>query len=222
MGRKGKEQEPGSKDLRIGIVGPMGVGKSTLAGLLLDQFGPEVITESFQQNPFLAGFYKEPRRYSFKSQMWFLVDKVKALSGYSPRGGIIDPTLEMDKAYAEAQYRLGMMNEAEWDLYCMLFETLSSVSTVPSPDLFVSVKAPAEVLQQRIRTRGRVYELWMLENYPEYLDKLIEVVADWEKEVGNRRPIVVVDSQRYNFVTSGYDQVNVLAQINQAVRINSL
>jgi len=212
----GKEQEP--KDFQIGIVGPMGVGKSTLARLLATNYGPEVVTESFQKNPFLPKFYEDPKQYSFKSQVWFLLNKVGLLITPSPsKGGIIDPTLEMDKNYAEAQHRLGMMTDAEWNLYCFLYDTLTSSSRIPEVNVFLSVKAPAGVLRERIRNRGRVYELWMLDNFPEYLDKLIKVVTDWERTASKNHPIIDVDSQKYNFDANGPDRGDVLAMITEGI-----
>jgi deoxyadenosine/deoxycytidine kinase len=211
-----KEKEPRSKGVVIGIIGPMGSGKSTLARLLLPRFGPEVVTESFEENPFLPKFYEDPQKYSFKSQTWFLMGKVRllALSSHAI-GGIIDPSLEMDKNYAEAQYRLGMMTDNEWRLYGLLYETLKSTSRIPEPDVFLSVKASPPVLRDRIRKRGRNYEMWMLDNYPEYIDKLVEVVVDWEKGTG--APVIGIDAERYNFDTNGYHRDEVLSFVGREI-----
>ena len=48
----------------IVIEGPIGVGKTSLASKLADEFGSELLLEKAEENPFLANFYQNPRQYA--------------------------------------------------------------------------------------------------------------------------------------------------------------
>ena len=56
----------------ITIAGNIGVGKSTLTGLLAEHFNWEPVYEAFTENPYLADFYMDMKRWSFHSQVFFL------------------------------------------------------------------------------------------------------------------------------------------------------
>ncbi|PJF38902.1 MAG: deoxynucleoside kinase, partial [Phototrophicales bacterium] len=49
----------------IAIEGVIGVGKTTLARYLHQEFGGELLLEEFEDNPFLAKFYQDRARYAF-------------------------------------------------------------------------------------------------------------------------------------------------------------
>jgi deoxyguanosine kinase len=46
----------------IVIEGPLGVGKTSLAKLLSQTVNAQVLLEDTAENPFLPGFYRNPRR----------------------------------------------------------------------------------------------------------------------------------------------------------------
>ncbi|MFQ6001372.1 MAG: deoxynucleoside kinase, partial [Anaerolineae bacterium] len=48
----------------IAIEGAIGVGKTTLARLIQDQFEAELLLEVFEENPFLKDFYQDRERYA--------------------------------------------------------------------------------------------------------------------------------------------------------------
>src|ERR1700679_1655047 len=62
----------------IAVVGPIGVGKSTLAALVARRTGAELVPERFGDNPFLSRFY-EPggkARWGFATEVAFLTQRV--------------------------------------------------------------------------------------------------------------------------------------------------
>ena len=66
-------------DLRyIAIEGVIGAGKTSLTRLLHDRLGGRLILEKFEENPFLARFYQDPERYSFPTQIFFLLTKCRS------------------------------------------------------------------------------------------------------------------------------------------------
>ena len=57
----------------IAIEGPIGVGKTSLSNLMSKELGARLVLEEFEENPFLPDFYKDPERYSFQTQLFFLL-----------------------------------------------------------------------------------------------------------------------------------------------------
>src|SRR5512135_2622476 len=56
--------------------GPIGVGKTSLTMLLAEELGAQLILEQAEENPFLTQFYKDPSRYRFQTQMFFLLSRL--------------------------------------------------------------------------------------------------------------------------------------------------
>lgn len=163
--------------ITFGVLGPIGAGKSTISKLLGERLGVPVIEERFSENPFLENFYANPKEWSYKSQTWFLTEKIKQLSELDfSRSQIIDPALEMDLIYAQTLHKIGFMEQREFNLYKDTFDGiydyLKEEGKIKKPDIFLVVNAPSSVLEKRIRERGRPYELVMLRKYPSYLANL--------------------------------------------------
>ena len=55
------------------------MGKTSLAKLLAERLHARLILEEPEANPFLEDFYKDPRRYAFQTQMFFLVNRYQEL-----------------------------------------------------------------------------------------------------------------------------------------------
>ena len=60
----------------IAVEGPIGVGKTSLANLISKELGARLVLEQFEENPFLPEFYKDPERYSFQTQLFFLLSGI--------------------------------------------------------------------------------------------------------------------------------------------------
>ncbi len=59
----------------IAIEGVIGAGKTTLATMLADKIGAELILDEATNNPFLMDFYKNPKRYALSTQLFFLLSR---------------------------------------------------------------------------------------------------------------------------------------------------
>ena len=60
----------------VAIEGVIGVGKTTLTRLLQSKFeNASVLLEVFEENPFLAGFYKDRDSLAFQTQLFFLLSR---------------------------------------------------------------------------------------------------------------------------------------------------
>ena len=71
----------------ITIEGNIGVGKTTFSKMLSETLGARLILEEFADNPFLPKFYKQPERYAFSLELFFLAERYRQL------GDIVDQDL---------------------------------------------------------------------------------------------------------------------------------
>ena len=61
----------------IAVEGVIGAGKTSLAQMLGDTLAAKVVLEKFEENPFLKDFYRDPERYAFQTQIFFLLTRYK-------------------------------------------------------------------------------------------------------------------------------------------------
>ena len=70
IGSKSTGQNTSTSPQLIIVEGNIGVGKSTLACQLARQLNYRVFLEPTTKNPYLAKFYREPKKYALKLQLW--------------------------------------------------------------------------------------------------------------------------------------------------------
>lgn len=70
IGLKSTLQGTVSPSQLVIVEGNIGVGKSTLACQLARQLNYKVFLEPTTKNPYLAKFYRDPKRYALKLQLW--------------------------------------------------------------------------------------------------------------------------------------------------------
>ena len=66
----------------IAVEGVIGVGKTTLAELLVEKLQGIPLLEEFEDNPFLPKFYGDPDRWAFTTQLQFLVSRLRQLERF--------------------------------------------------------------------------------------------------------------------------------------------
>jgi deoxyadenosine/deoxycytidine kinase len=147
----------------ISIEGVIGAGKTTLASMLGETLGANVVLERFEENPFLKDFYTDPDRYSFQTQIFFLLSRYKQQrelfqADLFHRFLVTDYIFEKDKIFAYLN-----LESDELKLYETLVSSIEH--NVPVPDLVVYLQSSVPVLLERIRNRGRAFEKDMSEDY---------------------------------------------------------
>ncbi len=158
----------------IAISGPIGVGKTTLSSWLSEKLNIPVFRENPDENPFIVQYYSDRMVWAFPSQMWFLWRKHELLNAIREQRtpAIIDRTLHEDYMFAKILLQQNEINLYEqW--YRMVF------SKAPDPDLIISLEASAPALYERVRERGRNYELGIS---VDFLESLHKEYIDWISE----------------------------------------
>lgn len=194
------------ENLRIGIIGNIGVGKSTLVTKaktepfkqqLLDLFPGEhddVDIHTFDEtfNPaVLDEFYKDPVKNAFMAQIEFFNGRLERQKSIESSRGIIleDRTLAEDyHIFGKAQRILGNMSEAEFQAYQRTYHLMTE--TFKEPDILVFLRADVDVLLQRIANRGRESEKLIQRDYLQQLNYLYEeFIANYVK-----CPVLIIDT----------------------------
>lgn len=158
----------------VGIAGSIGVGKTTVTEALSARLGGIGLYEEFKSNPFLEKFYKDPSRWSYHVQTWFLFNRYRRhfeATALRLRGSILiaDRTIYEDGVFAKTLEERGEMSEEEYSCYAEHFRLLNG--SLRQPDCMIYLTAPVDVLMHRITLRDRKMECGIPREYMEHLQK---------------------------------------------------
>lgn len=191
----------------IAIEGPIGVGKTTLARRLSEDFEASLLLEQPEENPFLERFYEDPRRAALPAQLSFLLTRVRQMRAMRQNDlfsstRIADFLLDKDRLFAEVT-----LDEDELALYEEVYTQL--VLDAPRPDLVVYLQAPVDVLLRRIEQRDRSYERLI---DPAYLTRLCARYADFFYHY-NGAPLLIVNASEIDIVRNERDYQALVHEI---------
>ena len=178
------------------IAGNIAAGKTTLTQHLAQQLDWEPFLESVAENPYLADFYRDMRRWSFHSQIFFLS---RRLSHHRqlldrPNSVVQDRSVYEDaEIFARNLALQDKMSRRDYKVYQQLYEAIASI--LPPPDLVIYLRASVPTLIERIARRGRDFER---DIEPDYLQQLNQLYEDF---IGNfsRCPVLTVPSDSLDF-----------------------
>ncbi len=196
----------------VTIAGNVGVGKSTLTGLLAAKLGWRPIYEAVAENPYLADFYEDMGRWSFHSQVFFLARRLRQHHALLQHGG---PVLQDRSVYEDAEifarnlFEQGHLSQRDWDNYMELYRTLSAM--LEPPDLIVYLRASVPTLRRRIRSRGRAYEQGVSDDYLERLNRLYDA---WTAGF-TLSPVLTVETDNLDYVQSDADLERIARTIQE-------
>jgi deoxyadenosine/deoxycytidine kinase len=159
------------------VAGNIGVGKSTLVGMLCERLTWEPFYEPVAENPYLADFYDDMKTWSFHSQVFFLANRLRLHHDLMrhPSSVIQDRSVYEDAEIFARNLRLrGELSARDYETYTALYRSLTGF--LPPPDLIVYLRASVSTLVDRIRRRGRDYELQI---EPDYLARLNDLYEEW-------------------------------------------
>jgi len=152
------------KDIRhLAIEGVIGVGKTSLARQLARGYDGRLVLERHDENPFLEDFYKEPARYAFQTQLFFLLSRYQQLQELGQQD-VFHPLTISDYIFAKDKiFAYLNLEERELKLYESVYSTVEK--SVSQPDLVIYLQSSAERLMHNIKRRGRSYEKHITEEY---------------------------------------------------------
>jgi len=193
------------------VEGAIGVGKTTLARMLGEQFNTELLLEVFEENPFLSKFYASRAQYAFQTQMFFLLSRYRQqqrIPRMLEQGALIsDYMFAKDRLFAQ----LNLAGD-EWDVYQQLHDALAE--QIAEPALIVYLQADTDVLMGRIAQRDRPYERDMDRAYIDSLRQAYE--RFFAKDHGI--PVLTIDTNPINFVTNPEDYGTIAGRIKSVLQ----
>jgi deoxyguanosine kinase len=195
----------------IAIEGVIGAGKSTLAKMLAQEIGAELMLDDAMNNPFLVDFYKNPKRYAFSVQLFFLLTRYQQQQSLLVRDLfaqkiIADYTFVRDRIFASVN-----LSQREAVLYDKLIPLLST--TIPKPDLIIYLQTSTPVLQERIRRRNYTFERSIDGEYLHQLNDAFNYFFFHYDE----SPLLVVKTDDIDFVKNPDDFKNLAELIKKPV-----
>ena len=191
----------------IVVEGPLGVGKTTLARLLAEEFEARAVLEQVEENPFLRKFYEDPGTYAFQTQLFFLLSRYRQQRALAQQDLFNQHTVS-DYLFAKDQiFAQATLEPDELALYRQLFNLLDS--RLPKPDLVVYLQARGDVLMERLRKRDRDYERRMA---PEYVERIAEAYRNFFFYY-EETPLLVVNSSDVDFVSRPEDLADLIREI---------
>ena len=190
----------------IAIEGVIGAGKTSLARLLADKLNGHLILENAEENPYLADFYRNPRRYSFQIQLFFLISRYRQLLNL-PQGDLFHDYLIADYVFAKDKI-FAQINLEQRDL--ILYERVASLmeKELPKPDLVLYLQSKTERLVANIKKRNLEYEKNIS---ADYIKRLNEAYNSYFFRYEDS-PLLVINATEIDFVQNEED-FNDLVQL---------
>ncbi len=183
------------------------MGKTSLARMLSKDADARLILERPEQNPFLESFYKDPKQHAFQAQTFFLLSRFAQQQelmqqNLFAQNTISDYLFAKDRIFAY----LNLQGE-ELSLYERIFSVLGG--KIAKPDIVVFLQAKVDVLIERIRRRGKPYEVDISE---EYLRRLVEAYNEYFFYY-SETPLLVVNTSDIDFVRRPADFEDLVKEI---------
>jgi deoxyadenosine/deoxycytidine kinase len=194
----------------IAIAGNIGAGKTSLVEFLTSTYDITPFYEPNDENPYLEDFYKDMKRWSFHSQLYFLSNKFRIHQQVDTTPGVVvqDRTIFEDvEIFATALHQMKQINHRDWKTYHDFYQSITA--SIKPPDLMIYLKCSIRTIRKRIKIRGRKMEQDIPLSYLKRLDRLYE---NWIKNYSMSK-ILVIESDKLDYMCDFVDRLDVMQQI---------
>ncbi|MCH3911021.1 MAG: deoxynucleoside kinase [Limosilactobacillus oris] len=204
----------------IAIAGTIGAGKTSLTQLLADHLNSKAFYESVDDNKILPLFYKNPKKYGFLLQIYFLnkrIDEIK--DSYDNDLNVLDRSIFEDALLFKLNADMGRATQTESDIYSSLLanmmEELPEQPHQKAPDLLITIRVSFETMLKRIEKRGRSYEQIANDSsLYSYYQNLNNRYRDWYAQY-DESPKMLIDGDKYDFVEDPTAAQEVLKMVDR-------
>jgi len=201
----------------IAIAGNMGSGKSTLVDFLSRTYDITPFYEPNDENPYLADFYKDMRRWAFQSQLYFLSNKFRLHQELDRQPGVValDRTIFEDaEIFATALYQMRKISKRDWETYQGFYAAI--LDAIRPPDLMIYLRCSMRNLRQRIRLRGRKME----QDVPlSYLKRLERLYDGWIESY-EMSDVLVLETDDLDYIHDLVHRLDVMQRIEAVLPVS--
>jgi len=185
----------------ITVIGPIASGKTTISQFLSRALSlPLLDADLFETNPFLPSYIEDNSRWSFATELFFTlarIKKLKSLPRYLKKSSVIvDSGLIMSHAvYTKNHLVQGTMTAAEWEFFNQIVSDFAE--SLPSPNVIVYITASPNTQLSRIKARGRTFE----SGYTlDYLSSITDRLSEYVEGLANiqHTTLLTFDSEKYH------------------------
>lgn len=208
-----------SRRQHVTIAGNIGVGKSTLVGILAEEFGWQPYYELVADHPYLDDYYADRERWGFHSQIWFLSQRYEQHLEIAdtPISVCQDRSIYEDyEVFVKGLLEQGIVTHRDFRTYRRLFQAL--VQSVTPPTLLIYLRASIPTLLSRIQGRSRSYEQAIPEAYLEQLNRRYE---EWLRRF-ELCPILTIETDQLDFAHDVGARREVVELIGQFLGIGGM
>ena len=194
----------------IAIAGNMGAGKSTLVDFLARNYNVQPFYEPNDDNPYLADFYKDMKRWAFQSQLYFLSNKFRLHQELDRQPGVValDRTIFEDaEIFATALHQMRKISKRDWQTYQALYNAI--LDAIRPPDLMIYLRCSIRTLRKRIALRGRAMEQDVPLAYLKRLDRLYD---DWIDRY-TLSDVLVLETDNLDYIHDMVSKLDVMQRI---------
>ncbi|PLR89844.1 deoxynucleoside kinase [Bacillus sp. T33-2] len=201
----------------ITVEGPIGVGKTSLAKAISEQFGFALLKEIVDENPFLGKFYENIEEWSFQTEMFFLCNRYKQLGDinehYISKNLPVVADYHIFKNLIFAQRTL---NHKEYKKYYDIYQILTD--DMPKPNVIIYLNASLDTLLKRIKLRGREIEKNISPLYLEQLSIAYEEAMMHFETQHPEIPVLRFSGDDIDFVNSEADLQYIIEQLSSSLK----
>ena len=194
----------------IAIAGNMGSGKSTLVDFLARTYDVSPFYEPNEENPYLPDFYKDMKRWAFRSQLYFLSNKFRLHQELDRTPGVValDRTIFEDaEIFATALHQMRKIDKRDWQTYWGFYQAI--LDAIKPPDLMIYLRCSMQTLRQRIKLRGRSME----QDVPvAYLKRLDGLYDEWIRSY-RMSEVLVLETDKLDYIHDLIHRLDVMERI---------
>ncbi|SDY89466.1 deoxyguanosine kinase [Evansella caseinilytica] len=201
----------------IAVEGPIGVGKTSLATKLAEEFHFHILKEIVDENPFLNKFYENIEEWSFQTEMFFLCNRYKQLEDtydqHLSKGLAVVSDYHIFKNLLFAKQTL---KADHFNKYERIYRILTN--DLPRPNVIIHLHASLATLLERIEKRGRAMEKLIEPSYLQQLSEDYHQFIKDHKRVYPHIPVLSLNGDTMDFVNNEQDFQRIASMVKGLIK----